>query len=507
MKQILIAALLFIGLSANAQTIQQNNAYGLLYKATGGSVTTIIPKDTAIRANDSTYAAIATKQGTGRAYFFDKNFSNNWIELQVVGDSVNNYPTSLGYSTDILTLGRNGLSNLTATIPLSTKLNISDTAAMLAPYATDAQITNLTTIINNIDSVQDNTVYTNGLLKTGNQVVALYQQSIWNAGQIQGYNVAATAPTDGQVLLFNGDNNRYEPGDLSSIGGVSQSQLDDSTEAIRNDFASAGTANTNIGSGYRILKPSTQGLKTLFGTNGILIDSTTNTDGLTIQIDSSKYATLYDLTQVASGVTTLGAIGSSSNANGATISGNTLNLEPASSSFGGIITTGSQTIAGSKTFSGTTTFTGLLNATSASGALVAANHGTSPSLVTNNTSTSTSLVARAIALTRQGTYNGAIGSGVSVEFSMRNGSGTLITQAGIIEMLMANATAGSESFDYNFKSINGGGTAATKFTIKGNGDIIVASISTYADNAAALAGGKVAGTLYYRTGHGLDIVQ
>jgi hypothetical protein len=52
-----------------------------------------------------------------------------------------------------------------------------------------------------------------------------------------------------------------------------------------------------------------------------------------------------------SGVTTMAAIGSSPNANGATISGSNLNLEPASASFGGVVTTGTQTIAGAKTFS------------------------------------------------------------------------------------------------------------------------------------------------------------
>jgi hypothetical protein len=52
-----------------------------------------------------------------------------------------------------------------------------------------------------------------------------------------------------------------------------------------------------------------------------------------------------------SGISALAAIGSTANANGATISGSTLNLEPASSSFGGIVTTGTQTIAGAKTFS------------------------------------------------------------------------------------------------------------------------------------------------------------
>lgn len=50
------------------------------------------------------------------------------------------------------------------------------------------------------------------------------------------------------------------------------------------------------------------------------------------------------------GVASLSAIGSSPNANGATITGTVLNLEPANASFGGVFTTGTQTFAGSKTF-------------------------------------------------------------------------------------------------------------------------------------------------------------
>ena len=48
---------------------------------------------------------------------------------------------------------------------------------------------------------------------------------------------------------------------------------------------------------------------------------------------------------------TLSAIGSSPNANAATLTGSVLNLQPASASFGGVVTTGDQTFAGIKTFS------------------------------------------------------------------------------------------------------------------------------------------------------------
>lgn len=52
----------------------------------------------------------------------------------------------------------------------------------------------------------------------------------------------------------------------------------------------------------------------------------------------------------SSGVTTLAAIGATPNANAASISGVTLNLQPASASFGGVVTTGTQSFAGNKTF-------------------------------------------------------------------------------------------------------------------------------------------------------------
>jgi len=55
------------------------------------------------------------------------------------------------------------------------------------------------------------------------------------------------------------------------------------------------------------------------------------------------------------GVSALAAIGSSPQENGATISGSTLNREPASDSFGGVVTTGTQTFAGAKTILDTLT--------------------------------------------------------------------------------------------------------------------------------------------------------
>ena len=54
-----------------------------------------------------------------------------------------------------------------------------------------------------------------------------------------------------------------------------------------------------------------------------------------------------------SAVTTLGAVDNNPNANAAIITGNTLQLEPASAAFPGVVSTGVQSFAGNKTFTGT----------------------------------------------------------------------------------------------------------------------------------------------------------
>lgn len=58
-----------------------------------------------------------------------------------------------------------------------------------------------------------------------------------------------------------------------------------------------------------------------------------------------------NLSGTNTGDITLAAIGSSPNANAASLSGQVLNLQPASSGFGGVVTVGTQTFAGAKTFS------------------------------------------------------------------------------------------------------------------------------------------------------------
>lgn len=55
----------------------------------------------------------------------------------------------------------------------------------------------------------------------------------------------------------------------------------------RGGGGSGGTDNANVGSGFRIIKPSTQEVKTLFGAWGVTLDSSSNTNGITATVDSS----------------------------------------------------------------------------------------------------------------------------------------------------------------------------------------------------------------------------
>jgi len=78
------------------------------------------------------------------------------------------------------------------------------------------------------------------------------------------------------------------------------------------------------------------------------------------------------------GSVSLSAIGTTPNANAATLTGSVLNLEPASASFGGVVTTGVQTFAGAKTF------TTSMNATVSTGDAITGTNTTTGTGVTGN---------------------------------------------------------------------------------------------------------------------------
>jgi hypothetical protein len=86
----------------------------------------------------------------------------------------------------------------------------------------------------------------------------------------------------------------------------------------------------------------------LNGKQGTITLTTTGTSGASTLVGNTLNIPNY----ADGGVLSLSAIGSTPNANAATITGTVLNLEPASASFGGVVTTLAQTFAGDKTFTG-----------------------------------------------------------------------------------------------------------------------------------------------------------
>jgi hypothetical protein len=111
-------------------------------------------------------------------------------------------------------------------------------------------------------------------------------------------------------------------------------------------IANGGTGQTTKAAAFNALSPMTTAGDIIYGGTsgtGTRLGIGTNGQVLTLAGGLPSWAS-------PAGITTLAAIGSTPNANGATISGSTLNLEPASASFGGIVNTTTQTFAGAKTF-------------------------------------------------------------------------------------------------------------------------------------------------------------
>jgi hypothetical protein len=96
-----------------------------------------------------------------------------------------------------------------------------------------------------------------------------------------------------------------------------------------------------------------------------------------------------NLSGTNTGDITLAAIGSTPNANGASLSGQILNLQPASSTFGGVITIGAQTLSGAKTWSNLGTFNAGILVT---GGIVNLNNDATANGVNIGTSTNTGTI-------------------------------------------------------------------------------------------------------------------
>lgn len=103
--------------------------------------------------------------------------------------------------------------------------------------------------------------------------------------------------------------------------------------------SSGGNTNSNIGSGYRWAVPNTNNIKTVFNSNTIAWDSTSNTNGLTPKVDTSVISTIAGLDdslisyEKVYNIISFGAIGDGKKVLDAAISASSSTLTSATANF------------------------------------------------------------------------------------------------------------------------------------------------------------------------------
>jgi hypothetical protein len=186
-------------------------------------------------------------------------------------------------------------------------------------------------------------LYINKTSGTGNAATII--------GTLNATALVKSGGTSSQFLKADGtvDSTAYGTGSVTSIG------LSSSTSGViisLSPVTTSGTINLSIltASGSQQGLLSSTDWTTFNSKQAPITLTTTGTSGPATF--SSNTLNIPNYT-----VLSLAAIGISPNANGASIVGSLLNLQPASASFGGVVTTGAQTFAGDKTLTGALTGT------------------------------------------------------------------------------------------------------------------------------------------------------
>lgn len=122
---------------------------------------------------------------------------------------------------------------------------------------------------------------TTGLMTRGNWAFA----GVGGSGITDGDKGDITVSSSGSVWTI--DNSTVTPAKINATGTPSSTTYFRGDGTWSTPAGGSGTDNANVGAGFRILKPATQELKTLFAGYGLTIDSSSNTNGLTHIIDSA----------------------------------------------------------------------------------------------------------------------------------------------------------------------------------------------------------------------------
>jgi trimeric autotransporter adhesin len=294
--------------------------------------------------------------GTESIFFEAQNYNTNgtWAIDDVSIVEVQAAPSLVVKDYDgttILSLGGNTANNLsigTSTLSANTTgLNNTATGNYVLKNNTvgsDNVATGSYSLFNNISGTRNiaaglYSLYSN---TTGTGNIALGYQAgnnitIGSGNIIIGNDVNASSSSSNNELRIGNGSSILLQGDTTTLAAQ-----------FNGDLTVAGA--TTLNAGLTIAGGTNYGIYYRDASNNVV----TTAAGTTNQclLGSTGAAPVWGACTSGGGVTTLTAIGSSPNANSATISTNTLTLQPADASFGGVVTTGAQNFAGNKTFTG-----------------------------------------------------------------------------------------------------------------------------------------------------------
>jgi len=232
-------------------------------------------------------------------------------------------------------------------------------------------------------------------------------------------------------------------------------------------LANGGTGATTKAGAFDALSPMTTAGDIIYGgTSGTGTRLAKGTDGqvLTLASGAPSWAT-------PAGVTSIGTIGSTANANGGSIASGVLTLQPASSGFGGVVTTAAQTFAGAKTFSSDLIVNNMT---------VGLGGGSAGSATdTSGANTNVAVGVNALRL-NAGTFQTAIGSD-ALKSSVNNGLGTVAIGSGAFRSL--NNASGSQDRNTTVGTGSYYQLATGQYNV-GLGEGVLFSATTGSDNVA-----------------------
>jgi hypothetical protein len=293
-----------------------NGSFATTVNSVGGvSSSTIATLPTSVNANTASITAEITRATNAEAALDTRITSN----------------------TASITANTNNISSLTTNVNANTaSITAEITRATNAEAALDTRVTS------NTNSITTNANNISSLTTSVNTNTASITAEITRATNAEA--VLDTRITSNTASITTNTNN------INSL-----------TTSVNTNTSSITSLDTRVTSNTASITTNTADILLKAPINSPTFTGTPTAPTPATSDNSTKLATTEyvknSITAASAGLSTIGAISGTSNANGATISGTTeLILTPADVTNGGVVTTGAQTFAGAKTFTNTVTF-------------------------------------------------------------------------------------------------------------------------------------------------------